>query len=217
MKKNIKKILSVLAAISVIGTASFSVSATSKEDVVAAARGAGFLEVYVQQLQSFLNTSNFTSDQYDVMIGALTSAGSEMDDVAMDYFGKTIAEMKGAAEEKAEEEGTPVDDSWLNEIADKLTDENMTEILDEIVDAGKELDLDVTVEQKGEKEYTVTVKDKEGNVQFVAPIGKLVDRTGVEAVKSENTVIPTITFAGVTTVGIAGAVVLTKALKKNEE
>ncbi len=215
MKNTIKKIMAAVAAISVIGTASISVSAATKEDVVAAARGAGFLEEYVMQLQNYLNVTTFTPEQYDIMVNKLSSVGSEMDDIAMQYFGKTIAQMKGEAEEKAEEEGTPVDDTWLNEFTDKLTEDNVVEIVDEIVDMGNDLGLDVEVEKKGDKNFTLTVKDKEGNVQFVAPIGKQVDRTGVS--EPENNTASTAAFAVVTALGVAGIIVLTKAANTNEE
>lgn len=215
MKNTFKKIAAVMAAVSVMGTASMSVSAATKEDVVAAARGAGFLEEYVMVLQNWLNGNNFNSDQYDTMVNMLYSAGSEMDEVALDMFGKTVAEMKGAAEEKADKEGTDVDDSWLSEIAGNMKDENITDILDEIVSAGKELGLDVTFEKKGDKEYILTVKDKDGNIQLVTPIGKLVDRTGVS--ETENNAVLPLAFAGVTAIGCAGAYVLVKSLKKDEE
>ncbi len=215
MKNTFKKIAAVIAAASVISTASMSVSATTKEDVVAAARGAGFLEEYVMVLQNWLNGNKFNSDQYDTMIGMLYGAGEEMDEVAMDMFGKTVAEMKGEKEQEAEQNGTPVDDSWLVDIAEKMDDDNITEILDEMVSTGEELGLDVSFEKKSDKEYTLTVKDKDGNIQLVTPIGKLVDRTGVSEEKN-NAVLP-LAFAGVTAIGCAGAFVIAKSLKKNGE
>ncbi len=216
MKNNtFKRIAAAIAAVSVISTASMSVSAATKEDVIAAARGAGFLEEYVMVLQNWLNGNKFNSDQYDTMVGMLYGAGEEMDEVALQYFGKTVAEMKGEKEQEAEENGTAVDDSWLVEIADKMNDDNITEILNEMVSAGKELGLDVTFEKKGDKEYTLTVKDKDGNIQLITPIGKLVDRTGVSEEKN-NAVLP-LAFAGVTAIGCAGAFVLAKSIKKGEE
>lgn len=215
MKNTIKKIAAAIAAISVIGTASLGVSAATKEDVIATARGAGFLEEYVQQLQNFLNTSNFTPEQYDIMVNGLAGAGSDMDDIAMQYFGKTVAEMKGEAQDNADKTGKPVDDSWLNDLADKMTDDNVVDILDQMVQTGKDLGLDVTVEKKGEKSFLLTVKDKDGNVQFVSPVGKLVDRTGVSETKSNNAAMPV--FAGLTAIGCLGALGLRKVVKSGEE
>ncbi|MBQ3566243.1 MAG: hypothetical protein IJA12_03590 [Oscillospiraceae bacterium] len=217
MKKTIKNILAVLAAVSVIGTASVSVSAATADDVVAAARGAGFLEEYVQMLQNYLNVTKFTSEQYDILVGAIAGAGSEMDDVAMQYFGKTVAELKGAAQEEADKNNTEFDDSFLVDIADKMTDDNMVEILDQMVEAGKELGLDVTVEKKDDKNYVLTVKDADGNVQLVTPVGKLVDRTGVIKTESNGSSVLPIACAGSTAIGIAGALAVTASLKKNEE
>lgn len=215
MKKTLRKIAAVLAAVSVIGTASLSVSAGTKEDVIAAARGAGFLEEYVQVLVNYLNVNKFTESQYDILASRIAGVGSEMDKVAMQYFGKTVAEMKGEAEDKAEQSGEEFDDSFLNDLADKMTDDNMVEILDQMVEAGKEVGLDVTVEKKDDKNFILTVKDEEGNVQLVTPVGKLVDRTGVE--ETENNMMPVAACAAVTAVGIAGAAALVIGMRKNEE
>ena len=215
MKKTLRKIAAVLAAVSVIGTASLSVSAGTKEDVIAAARGAGFLEEYVQVLVNYLNVNKFTESQYDILASRIAGVGSEMDKVALQYFGKTVAGLKGEAEEKAEQSGGTVDDSFLNDLADKMTDDNMVEILDQMVEAGKEVGLDVTVEKKDDKNFILTVKDKDGNVQLVTPVGKLVDRTGVE--ETDNNMMPVAAGAAVAAVGIAGAAALVIGMRKNEE
>jgi len=216
MKATIKKIAAVIAAASVIGTASLSVSAGTKEDVIAAARGAGFLEEYVQVLVNYLNVNQFTESQYDILASRIAGVGSEMDNIAMQYFGKTVAELKGAAQDKAEESGDEFDDSFLNDLADKMTDDNMVDILDQMVAAGKEVGLDVTVEKKGDKNFILTVKDKDGNVQLVTPVGKLVDRTGVSE-STENNNAAAGVFAGVAAAGIAGAVALGIKARKIEE
>lgn len=216
MKKTIKKIAAVLAAASVIGTASISASAATKEDVIAAARGAGFLEEYVQTLQNYLNVTKFTPEQYDILVSKLSGVGSEMDDIAMQYFGKTVAEMKGEAQEEAEKTGEEFDDSFLSELADKMTDENMVEILDQMVEAGKELGLEVTVEKKGDKDFILTVKDEEGKVQLVTPVGKLVDKTGKTVESKINVSHFAASCAGITIVGCAGAAALIFTLRKNE-
>lgn len=70
MKKSFKRAVAAVSAVSVIAFGGLSASAATKEDVIAAARSAGFLEVYVQQLSNFLASNNFSSDQYDIMIGA---------------------------------------------------------------------------------------------------------------------------------------------------
>ena len=216
MKKTFKRIAAVLAAATVIGTASVNVSAATADDVVAAARAAGFLEEYVQTLQNYLNVTKFNSAQYDILVEKFSSVGEEMDDVAMRYFGKTVAEMKGEAEKEAEKNGTEFDDSFLSDLADKMTNDNMLDILDEMVDAGKELGLDVTVEKKAEKNFILTIKDKDGNVQLVTPVGKLVDRTGVsDTAKSSSAVAAA--CAGAVVLGVTGAGVLVLRLRKNEE
>ena len=139
-----------------------------------------------------------------------------MDEIAMRYFGKTVAEMKGEAEKDAEKNGTEFDDSFLSDLAYKMTNDNMLDILDEMVDAGKELGLDVTVEKKAEKNFILTIKDKDGNVQLVTPVGKLVDRTGVSDT-TENSSAVAAACAGAVVLGITGAGVLVLRLRKNEE
>ena len=217
MKNTIKKIAAAIAAISVIGTASVSVSAATKEDVIAAARGAGFLEIYVQQLQNYLNVTKFTPEQYDIMVNGFSGIGSEMDDIAMQYFGKTVAQMKGEAQDNADPSSPSADDSWIKDLEDKMTDDNVLDIIDQIVQTGKDLDLDVTVEKKDEKSFLLTVKDQDGNIQFVTPVGKLVDRTGVSETESNNTAMPSISFAGLAAAGCLGVFGLGKAVKSDEE
>ncbi len=201
MKNTFKKIAAVIAAASVISTASMSVSATTKEDVVAAARDEGFMEVYVQDLQNWLNGNTFNSDQYDIFIEKLRNAGEEMDEITLRIWDVTVDEMREKKEEEAEKNGTEVDDSWLVEIAENMTEENITNILDDMVSAGEEMELDVTFEQKGEMEYILTIKDKEGNIQLVTPIGKLVDRTG--ATETEYATALNSTLSCVKAVGLA--------------
>ncbi len=222
MKKTFKRIAAVLAAASVIGTASIGASAATKDDVIAAARGAGFLEEYVQQLINFLNTSKYTESQYDIMADSLYGAGEEMNEIALRYFGKTIPEMKGQGgssdNSKDKEDDKSDAQQWVEEqIKDAMTEKDIMNVLDHIVEGGKEIGLDITVENKGDKNFIMTVKDKDGNIQFVTPIGKLVDRTGVEEVKSNSMPIAMGGCAVLTAVGIAGAVTIAVKMRKNEE
>ena len=215
MKNTIKKIAAAIAAISVIGTASLSVSAATKEDVIAAAKDAGFL--YVQQLQNYLNVTKFTPEQYDIMVNSFSEIGSEMNDIAKQHFDKTIDQIKDDAKNNTDPSSPSADDSWIKDFEDKMTDDNILDIIDQIVQTGKELDLDVTVEKKGEKSFLLTVKDQDGNIQFVTPVGKLVDRTGISEAESNNMAIPSIDFAGLAAAGCLGVFGLGKAVKSNEE
>lgn len=178
MKNYIKRIAAVLSAVTIMGTMSISASAATADDVVAAARAAGFLEEYVQMLQNYLKVNKFTESQYDILVDKISNVGSEMDDVALKNFGKTIAEMKGEA--SVDPETGVVDDSFLKDVVDKMTNENIMNSLNQIVEAGKKMGLNITVEQKGDKNFLMTVRDAEGNVQTIVPVGKLVDTTGAE-------------------------------------
>ena len=166
-------------------------SAATAEDVVAAARGAGFQEQYVQVLENYLKVNKFTESQYDILVSKISSVGSDMDDMAMKYFGVTVDEMKGGSGSGSSDSGdsgsTDIDlgdekkNQFISDLVDKMTGEEIMNSINKIVDAGKQMGLDITVEKKGEKNFVMTVRDADGNVQLVTPVGKLVDTTGVEA------------------------------------
>lgn len=204
MRKTIRHMAAVIAAVSVMATAGISVSAATASDVVGAARSAGFLEIYVQQLDNYLKVNKFTSHQYDVMIQKLGNVESIGDDVAMKYFGKTLAEMRGQGG-SGNTEGTDSTGSTANgdlseilpndnvaqQITDKMSDEEMLQAINEIVDAGKEVGVDISVDKVASKVYTLTVRDKDGNIQMVTTLGKAVDKTGAEIPQSsENHAVP---------------------------
>ena len=66
-----------------------SVSAATKEDVVAAARDAGFSEVYIQQGINYLEANpNYTSADYDSMIVALYNYAETVDKAFDEYLDK---------------------------------------------------------------------------------------------------------------------------------
>lgn len=61
-------------------------------------------------LQNYLKVNKFSESQYDILVDKISNVGSEMDDVALKNFGKTIAEMKGEA--KVDPDTGVVDDSF---------------------------------------------------------------------------------------------------------
>lgn len=209
MRKTIRHMAAVIAAVSVMATAGISVSAATASDVVGAARSAGFLEIYVQQLDNYLKVNKFTSRQYDIMIDKLGNVESIGDDVAMKYFGKTLAEMRGqggsgsgSTDSTDSTGGTgskpngdlsevlPNNDV-AQQITDKMSDEEMLKAINEIVAAGKEVGVDISVDKVASKVYTLTVRDKDGNIQMVTTLGKAVDKTGAEVPQSsENHAVP---------------------------
>lgn len=216
MKGSLKKIAAAVAAVSIMCTAGINVSAATAEDVVAAARAAGFLEEYVQVLDNYLKVNKFSSSQYDILVEKIGNVGSEMDDVALKHFGKTIAEMKGEAQ--VDPETGVVDDSFLNDVVEKMTSEQVMNSLNEIVAAGKKMGLDITVEQKGEKNFVMTVRDADGNVQLVTPIGQLVDRTGVQDdLNNDGFTWIAALCAGMIAAGGTGAWLLNRYNKKAED
>ena len=202
MKSYIKKIAAVVSAVSIIGTMSISVSAATADDVVAAAISAGFLEEYVQMLQNYLKVNKFSESQYDILVDKISNVGSEMD------------EMKGEA--KVDPDTGVVDDSFLKDVVDKMTNENIMNSLNEIVEAGKKMGLNITVEQKGDKNFLMTVRDADGNVQTVVPVGKLVDTTGAEDNSAEGYPEFALLCSAVIAAGGIGAWLLSIANKKME-
>lgn len=206
MRKTIRHMAAVIAAVSVMATAGISVSAATASDVVGAARSAGFLEIYVQQLDNYLKVNKFTSRQYDIMIDKLGNVESIGDDVAMKYFGKTLAEMRGqggsgsGSTDSTDSTGSKPNgdlsevlpnNNVAQQITDKMSDEEMLKAINEIVAAGKEVGVDISVDKVASKVYTLTVRDKDGNIQMVTTLGKAVDRTGAEVPQSsENHAVP---------------------------
>ena len=228
MKGTFKKIAAAAAAVSIMCTAGISVSAATAEDVVAAARGAGFQEQYVQVLENYLKVNKFTESQYDILVSKISSVGSDMDDMAMKYFGVTVDEMKGGSGSGSSDSGdsgsTDIDlgdekkNQFISDLVDKMTGEEIMNSINKIVDAGKQMGLDITVEKKGEKNFVMTVRDADGNVQLVTPVGKLVDTTGVEAASSDGSYTWVAALcAEMLAVGGTGAFALNKYNKKAGE
>lgn len=102
---NVKKTLaafSALAAASVLSLSAASVSAATKEDVIAAAYSAGFPETYVQQGMNYLETNTYTPEQYDQMVAALLSYTGRTDEAIKQYLGD--AYVPSASEESSSSE-----------------------------------------------------------------------------------------------------------------
>ncbi len=224
MKFTIKKTLAAVAAAAMMAAVPMSASAATKEDVVQAARDAGFLEEYVQKLANYLKVTPFNSEQYDKMISKLQNVGSQYDELALEYFGKTVEELRTPAPDDDGNDSDGDDNTLdpevqkkLAEIAKKMTNKDREKIFNELIEAGKEIGVDVSFEKKGDNDYIVTVKDEDGNVQFVAPIGKLVDTTGAEEDDDVSIALVAAVFGGSAALGCAGAYVLAAISKKKED
>ncbi len=66
-----------------------SVSAATKEDVIAAARAAGFPESYVQQGANYLEGMEYTSEQYDKMVSEILGYTGRTDEAIALYLGES--------------------------------------------------------------------------------------------------------------------------------
>ena len=231
MKKTFKRIIAALAAVSVIAFGGISASATTADDVIAAARGAGILDTYVAQLENFLRANDFTSNQYDMMIDGLGNIRNISMDVVRQYFpdAESIDDFfvgGGSSEETTDDSNSDntspttkpnlsKDEQTIQDMAqqiqDNMTNEQMLDAIQEVIDTGKKIGLDITVEQTGDKSFTMTVKDKDGNVKLVAPIGKLVSTTGVEAQQQDGSFVTVAAIcASVLAAGGIGAYILSR-------
>lgn len=237
--KKFRSIIAAVSAVTVIALGSMPVSATTAADVVAAARGAGIHSTYVAQLENFLAANEFTSEQYDKMIGGLGNIGSISLSVVQRYFPEiqSIEDFyngpsSGGSDKDPENTDptenkkpetivngtlTPEEENIKNkteEIMDSMTTDDMLAAIDELIQTGKEIGLDITAEQVGDKAFTITVKDKDGNIKLVAPIGQLVSKTGVEAVSADTNYAPAVASAALLVSGIAAVAFLNR---KNRE
>lgn len=227
MKKTFKRIIAAVSAVSVIAFGGISASATTADDVIAAARGAGILDTYVAQLENFLRANDFTSNQYDMMIDGLGNIRNISIDVVRQYFpdAESIDEFfvgGGSSDDSDSDNTSPTtkpnlskDEQTIQDMAqqiqDNMTNDQMLQAIQEVIDTGKKIGLDITVEQTGDKSFTMTVKDKDGNVKLVAPIGKLVSTTGVEAQQQDgNFVTVAAICASVLAAGGIGAYILSR-------
>ncbi len=227
MKKTFKRIIAAVSAVSVIAFGGISASATTADDVIAAARGAGILDTYVAQLENFLRANDFTSNQYDMMIDGLGNIRNISIDVVRQYFpdAESIDEFfvgGGSSDDSDSDNTSPTtkpnlskDEQTIQDMAqqiqDNMTNDQMLQAIQEVIDTGKKIGLDITVEQTGDKSFTMTVKDKDGNVKLVAPIGKLVSTTGVEAQQQDGSFVTVAAIcASVLAAGGIGAYILSR-------
>lgn len=238
MKKKLKSIIAAVTAVSAIAFGNISVSATTADDVIAAARGAGILDTYVAQLENFLLVNKFNSDQYDMMIDGLANIRNISLEVAQQYFPdvKSIDEFFGGGSssentsdptnnssgnsttiDKLDKNERPIKD-LAEDIQQNMSADQMLDAINEVIKTGKNIGLDITVEQTGEKSFLLTAKDKDGVVKLVMPIGKLVSTTGIEAESDKDNGFMTVAAvcAAVTASAGIGAYALSKKNKTGE-
>lgn len=238
MKMKLKGIIAAVTAVSAIAFGSVSVSATTADDVIAAARGAGILDTYVAQLENFLLVNKFNSNQYDMMIDGLANIRNISLEVAQQYFPdvKSIDEFFGGGSssentsdptnnssgnstniDKLDKNERPIKD-LAEDIQQNMSADQMLDAINEVIKTGKNIGLDITVEQTGEKSFLLTAKDKDGVVKLVMPIGKLVSTTGIEAESDKDNGFMTVAAvcAAVTASAGIGAYALSKKNKAGE-
>lgn len=128
MKIN-KKILGSLTAILCLGTGFSSVSASTQDDVLNAARKAGFPESLVQQGFNYINGVDYSSDEYDLMINAINEYSQKTDEeianilesngieVPAEYSGAENKTSEPAAQEPAAPEQAVTDKAEENKPA----------------------------------------------------------------------------------------------------
>lgn len=87
LKSFVASLLVTAAASVFIGTGIRAAAAT-KEDVIAAARSVGLYDNYIQMAINHLETTSYTSEQYDQMVSLIYANGASLNDMIKDYLGE---------------------------------------------------------------------------------------------------------------------------------
>jgi hypothetical protein len=152
--KLIKRLSAAALSVAVAATMALSVSATTYEDAVQAAKDAGVQDINVQELQNFLeaNADYFTSDDYDHMIEVLNEVKETyVTPLAMELFGKTPDELTE-------------DEKW--ELGQHWSQDDRAAIIGALTSLGDEYNVEVDVDALSKGEYTVEasiVKESDSN------------------------------------------------------
>ena len=114
----IKQILCVSAVLGAacfaVAAGSLSASAATKEDVIAAARAAGFPEVYVQAGINKLNEEEYTSEDYDSFIAALHTYEDEIWEKINQQFGTVTTAPENGGPSTTVTTTAPVQKPFIN-------------------------------------------------------------------------------------------------------
>ncbi len=124
-----KKIAASLTAFLCLGTCFVSAAASTQDDVLNAARKAGFPESLVQQGFNYINGVDYSSDEYDLMINAINEYSQKTDEeianilesngieVPAEYSGAENKTSEPAAQEPAAPEQAVTDKAEENKPA----------------------------------------------------------------------------------------------------
>ncbi len=124
-----KKIAASLTAFLCLGTCFVSAAASTQDDVLEAARKAGFPESLVQQGFNYINGVDYSSDEYDLMINAINEYSQKTDEeianilesngieVPAEYSGAENKTSEPAAQEPAAPEQAVTDKAEENKPA----------------------------------------------------------------------------------------------------
>ena len=163
MKKFIKLICVFSTAISVFTSPVLinKVSAGTKEDVIAAAKQAGISDIYLQQGLNYLESNNYSSEQYDQIIGQIYSYKNSTDDAIEKYFEGTSSQTQPAVTETSIVETTKQENIAVNvntEVATTTQTEKFGALSPE---EQKEKLSNMTTEEK--KEFISSLSSQEKN------------------------------------------------------
>ncbi|MEF2797468.1 MAG: hypothetical protein U0M95_05560 [Ruminococcus sp.] len=143
MNKFIRSIITAAAAGAIACTAVLSASAATSQDAINAAKSAGVPGIYVQQLENYLKTASFTSDQYQLMVDTVSNVSDTyISELAQSMYGKTPAEL-------TEEEKTAV--------GKKLTGDQKQAIINAFVNLGDKVGVKINVDHISKGNYNIEV------------------------------------------------------------
>lgn len=172
-----------------------SISAATKEDVIAAAKAAGFSENVVQSGINLIESGNYSEQEYDSMLSAievfkgmtneaikecLNSSGINVDIPSSENNEESSKEFSSLTEKEKDEYIADMTTSEKNQIIKELDRDKQIEIIDKLIDASESIGLNVTVDSLSKDKLEYSIRDTSGEVVDIASVGNIVDDTGID-------------------------------------
>lgn len=163
MKKIIKIICVLSTSISLFTSPVLinKVNAATKEDVIAAAQQAGISDIYLQQGQNYLDSNNYTPEQYDQIIGQIYSYKNSTDDAIEKYFEGNSSQTQPAVTETSVVETTKQENIAANANTEVLSTTQTEKFAALSPEEQKEKLSNMTTEEK--KEFISSLSSQEKN------------------------------------------------------
>lgn len=198
----IKRIIASLVVCASLFSATdkyISVSATTMQDVIDAARNEGNTEADIQQLIIFLQSDpDKTSDEYDQLIDEIKKRSKN--EVVGEGIGQidpvvSVPQTDSSSSEEESKKYSSLTEEEKNEYINSLTDDQKNqilkgmdkdrqlEILKGMIDSGSKLGINLTVDEMTGDSINYSIRDKDGKLIGKSAIGLVVDDTGIDYTK----------------------------------